>query len=212
MHLAKQHPGKRIAVLNFASATNPGGGVVNGSSAQEESLCRCSTLYPTLDRRFLWQAYYDVNRAAGNVLHTDACIYSPGIVVCKTDTDFPERLPQEDWMTVDVVSCAAPNLSHTPGNLYNLESGQAVSIMTSELQRIHEQRARGILAIAATNSVSILVLGAFGCGTFRNARAYANVLKDCRQHFDWIEFAIFCRDGERENYDAFAEALGKSSF
>ena len=53
MRLAAQYPGKRIGVLNFASATKPGGGVINGSSAQEESLCRCSTLYPTLDRRFL---------------------------------------------------------------------------------------------------------------------------------------------------------------
>ena len=81
MRLEKQHPGKRIAVLNYASAINPGGGVLSGSSAQEESLCRCSTLYPTLDRRFLWHAYYDVNRAAGDVLHTDACIYSPGVVI-----------------------------------------------------------------------------------------------------------------------------------
>ncbi len=214
MRLAKQHPGKRIAVLNFASATNPGGGVINGSSAQEESLCRCSTLYPTLDRRFLWQAYYDVNRTAGDVLHTDACIYSPGIVICKTDTDFLERMPQEDWVTVDVISCAAPNLRNTPANLYNPESGQAVSILPSDLQRLHEQRARAILAVAADNGVDILVLGAFGCGAFRNdpkvvARAYANVLKNCRMHFDLIEFAIFCRDGEKENYDAFADALGE---
>ena len=49
--LHKSNPDKLIAVLNFASATNPGGGVKNGSSAQEESLCRCSTLYPTLDQR-----------------------------------------------------------------------------------------------------------------------------------------------------------------
>ena len=62
MRLAKQHPGKRIAVLNFASATKPGGGVLSGSSAQEESLCRCSTLYPTLDRRFLWKVCNDVTR------------------------------------------------------------------------------------------------------------------------------------------------------
>ena len=54
--------GKRTCILNFASSVNPGGGVQHGSSAQEESLCRCSTLFPTLDRRWLWQKYYDVNR------------------------------------------------------------------------------------------------------------------------------------------------------
>ena len=212
MRLAKQYPGKKIAVLNFASATKPGGGVINGSSAQEESLCRCSTLYPTLDRRFLWQNYYDVNRTAGDVLHTDACIYSPDIVICKTDENYPERMPQEDWVTVDVISCAAPNLRNTPANLYNPESGQAVSILPADLQRLHEQRARTILAVAADNSVDILVLGAFGCGAFRNdprmvAKAYANVLKDCHRCFDLIEFAIFCREFETENYDAFAEVL-----
>lgn len=212
MRLAGRYPGRKIAVLNFASATKPGGGVINGSSAQEESLCRCSTLYPTLDRRFLWQHYYDVNRAAGDVLHTDACIYSPGIVICKTDENFPERMPKEDWVTVDVISCAAPNLRNTPANQYNPESGQAVSILPADLQRLHEQRARAILAVAADNGVDILVLGAFGCGAFRNdpkvvARAYANVLKDCRRYFDLIEFAIFCRDFETENYDAFKEVL-----
>lgn len=212
MRLAAQNPGKKIAVLNFASATKPGGGVINGSSAQEESLCRCSTLYPTLDRRFLWQNYYDVNRTAGDVLHTDACIYSPGIVICKTDENYPERMPQEDWVTVDVISCAAPNLRNTPANLYNPESGRAVSILPADLQRLHEQRARAILAVAADNGVDILVLGAFGCGAFRNdprvvAKAYANVLRDCRRYFDLIEFAIFCRKFETENYDAFAEVL-----
>ena len=149
MRLANRHPGKKIAVLNFASATKPGGGVINGSSAQAESLCRCSTLYPPLDRRFLWQNYYDVNCAAGDVLHTDACIYTPDIVICKTDENFPERMPKEKWVTVDVISCAAPNLRNTPANLYNPESGQAVSILPADLQRLHEQRARTILAVAA---------------------------------------------------------------
>ena len=74
------------------------------------------------------------------------------------------------------------------------------------------QRARAILAVAADNGVDILVLGAFGCGAFRNdprvvAKAYANVMKDCRRYFNLIEFAIFCRDFETENYDAFAEVL-----
>ena len=212
MRIAGQYPGKKIDVLNFASATRPGGGVVSGSSAQEESLCRCSTLYPTLDQRFLWEKYYAANRAAGNVLHTDACIYSPGIVICKTDENYPERMPQENWVTVDVITCAAPNLRMMPANQYNPENGQAVRILPADLQRLHEQRARAILAVAADNGVDILVLGAFGCGAFCNdphvvAKAYAGVMMDCRRYFDLVEFAIFCRGYETRNYDAFAEAL-----
>lgn len=79
------HGRERIAVLNFASGVNPGA-VKSGSSAKEESLCRCSTLYPTLNQRFLWEKYYEPNRAANDPLHTDTCICSPGIVICKLDT------------------------------------------------------------------------------------------------------------------------------
>ena len=53
---AKQ--GKKVCVLNFASATNPGGGVVNGSSAQEECICRCTTLYPCLNTQEIWNKFY----------------------------------------------------------------------------------------------------------------------------------------------------------
>ena len=65
-HAKAKNPSSRIAVLNFASAVKPGGGVVHGSSAQEECLCRCSTLYYALDNKMLWANYYNVNRAAQN--------------------------------------------------------------------------------------------------------------------------------------------------
>lgn len=212
--LHNECPDKRIAVLNFASATNPGGGVRTGSSAQEESLCRCSTLYPTLDRRWLWDQYYTPNRASGDVRHTDDCIYSPGIVICKTDESFPQRVSEAEFVTIDVISCAAPNLRQKPGNWHNPESGAAVKMSEKELYDLHLKRAKHILHIAAANGVDMLVLGAFGCGAFSNdpnvvAKAYNDALPDYLACFDVIEFAIYCRPQETINYDAFKRHIAK---
>lgn len=208
MALKKEFPDKKVTVLNFASASNPGGGVRNGAGAQEECLCRCSTLYMSLNTRQMWQSYYDVNRAAGDVLHTDACIYSPGVVICKTDENVPERLKPEDFVTVDVISCAAPNLREKPANIHNRESGSAVRITPVKLYELHLKRAKHILHIAAKEGAELLVLGAFGCGAFRNdpqtvAKAYRDALAEYRKYFDVIEFAVFCREHETQNYDAF---------
>ena len=210
--LHKQFPDRKIAVLNFASATNPGGGVKNGSSAQEESLCRCSTLYPTLDQKRMWNHYYSVNRSKSDPLHTDACIYSPGIVICKTDESIPRRLPEDRFLSVDVITCAAPNLRDKPSNVYNPARGNATGISADELYDLHLKRAKHILHIAAYNSVDVFVLGAFGCGAFQNdpnvvAKAYRDALRDYGSRFDLIEFAIYCREWETENYDAFKRQL-----
>ena len=194
--------------MNFASATNPGGGVKTGSSAQEESLCRCSTLYPTLTQSWLWDQYYQKNRDTHDNLHTDACIYSPGFVICKTDEAYPVRMEEKDWVWVDVISCAAPYLRRRPGNNHNPEYGRAVIISDADLYSLHLKRAKHIMHIAAANGADALVLGAFGCGAFANdpnvvAEAYRDALADYRKLFQLLEFAVYCRPDETANYDAF---------
>ena len=212
MKIRKEYPDWKIAVLNFASATNPGGGVKTGSSAQEESLCRCSTLYPTLMQNWLWDQFYGKNRNAHDNLHTDACIYSPGVVICKTDGTWPERMEEKDWVKVDVISCAAPNLRKRSGNYYNPEHGLTPEISAGELYTLHKKRAEHILHVAAANHAHALVLGAFGCGAFANdpnvvARAYKDAMVSYTQYFRMIEFAVFCRQDETENYEAFKKVI-----
>lgn len=209
----KKHPNKKIAVLNFASATNPGGGVANGSSAQEESLCRCSTLYPVLSSRYLFENFYLPNRKEHNPLHNDVVIYSPGIIICKSDDRMNKRLNREEFVKVDVISAAAPNLRERPSNKFNYDGYNSISISNKELYDIHVSRGKQIIEAALQNNVEILVLGALGCGAFRNnptivAEAYKELMKEYAKYFDEIEFAIYCREYDKENYYIFKDKLG----
>lgn len=209
--LHKNNPNSRIAVHNFASATNPGGGVKHGSRAQEESLCRCSTLYPALNIDENWQRYYNFHRKNKDSIYTDACIFTPEIIVCKSDIEIPQRLPQKFWFKVDVLTCAAPNLRAFPNNIYNPGNSQNVKISDSELLKIHEKRARHMLTILAAEGVEIFVTGAFGCGAFRNnphvvAQAFKNILPEFDGAFKEIVFAIYFTPQETQNFDAFQKA------
>ncbi|MDD7282915.1 MAG: TIGR02452 family protein, partial [Clostridium sp.] len=114
-----RYAGKKVCVLNFASATNPGGGVTKGSSAQEEAICRCSTLYANLKEQKAWDSFYGPHRRQRDPLHNDDCIYTPGVMVFKSDTEYPRGLPEEKWYSVNVLTCAAPNLRERPSNGMN---------------------------------------------------------------------------------------------
>ena len=202
----------RIAVHNFASASNPGGGVLHGSRAQEESLCRCSTLYPVLNSDANRKNFYSVNRERKNPLHDDACIYTPEITVCKSDTDKPTRLPRDKWDLVDVVTVAAPNLRERPNNIYNPGNAKPAKISDEELFALQEKRLRHMFAVVAHHGAEIFVTGAFGCGAFQNnpkvvAEAYKKILAEFDGCFKEVVFAIYCRPQETQNFDAFKRIL-----
>lgn len=203
--------GEKVAVLNFASSTNPGGGVVNGAGAQEECLCRISTLYFTLDTDENWKRFYAPHRKARTPLHNDDILYTKNIMVFKSDTTSPKLLPENEWYDVDVITCAAPNLRENPSNRYNSGDGtQRLILNNEELYSLHEKRDTRIFDAAASQNVDVLVLGAFGCGAFMNdpkvvAKVMLNLAKKYAHSFKTIEFAVYCSPYDDSNYRAFME-------
>ena len=210
---AATYKGMKTAVHNFASASNPGGGVTNGASAQEECLCRCSNLYFCLNTPAMWEGFYTPHRRAHDPLHNDDIIYTPGITVFKSDTAAPALMPEDRWYDVDVITCAAPNLREKPSNAYNSGDGTgSVRITDNELSAIHVKRLKRILDVAVAEGDEVIILGAFGCGAFMNnpsvvALAAKDVIKDYMNAFKVIEFAIYCSPRDERNYEIFKRVL-----
>ena len=209
--------GLSTAVLNFASATNPGGGVSRGSSAQEECLCRCSTLYKNIATESAVTQFYQPHKRAKNALYNNDCIYTPGVMVFKSDTNEPKVLDKKDWYSVDIITCAAPNLRENPGgSIMNPNKGEvAVSNISDEkLKQIHIERGRRILTIARMHMCPVVILGAFGCGAFKNppkivAEAYKELVEEFKYYFDTIEFAVYCPSYNDTNYRVFKNIIMK---
>ncbi len=211
MRLSKESPGAKIAVMNFANAFQAGGGVTKGSSAQEESLCRTSTLYPLLYRKYLNDTFYKHHRNMNTPKATDSLVYTEGVIICKTDTDLPQRMPKDEWVTVDVITVAAPDLRRK-SNMHAALVGRGAYMNDAELFGYHVKRAIHILTCAAAKKADILVLGAFGCGAFENnpevvARAYRTALQEFPKVFSRIEFAVYCSPKDTTNYDVFSQVL-----
>ena len=211
---ASAYKGKKTCVLNFASSTNAGGGVVRGANAQEECLCRCSTLYPCLNTEEMWEGFYYPHRRNLNSLYNDDCIYTPDVLVFKTDTKAPELMAEESWYPVNIITCAAPNLRSIASCYMNPDAGESAGNVSDEqLYELHLQRGWRIFELAKSEGNEVLILGAFGCGAFQNppevvARAYKTLLEEFREDFDVIEFAVYTSGYDKRNYEVFRNVLG----
>lgn len=198
--------GKKVCVLNFASSVCPGGGVTYGSQAQEESLCRVSSLYPALSdahAKPFYDRHWELIRAgAMKRENRDDCIYTPGVVVLCEDGGEEAPLPQNQRYTVDVITCAAPDLRTT-------DDGSMYAPSQAELLALLARRWRRILAVAAANGTQVLILGAFGCGVFANppelvVRAFEQAAEGIDRCFETIEFAVYARSADSPNLRAFS--------
>ena len=201
---------KKVCVLNFASSMTPGGGVLRGTTAQEESICRISTLYPSLtseDASPFYKKHWDmVKNGTMSRKNRDDCIYTPGVIVIREDDYDCDLLEESDWYSVDIITCAAPDLRYD-------DNGRTYQPSDKELQSVFEQRWRKIFEVAVLHDVDILILGAFGCGAFYNppevvAKAAEIICEEFSAMFDVIEFAVFDPSRDGRNYKAFSKIRG----
>ncbi|MEH1059069.1 TIGR02452 family protein [Micromonospora sp. CPCC 206171] len=183
-------PDGRVACLNFASAKKPGGGYATGAHAQEESLARSSALAASLRTAPEFYAYH---RARPDPVYSDRVVHSPDVPVFRDDSGrliAPYR--------VAFLTAAAPNAGALREPV--------------DLPGVLRRRAGRVLGVALAHGHRRLVLGAWGCGVFRNdprqvAAAFADLLGPGRPYagrFDLVVFAV----PDATNRGPFAAAFG----
>lgn len=169
-------------VMNFANAHKAGGGFLIGANAQEEVLCRCSTLYASISSRKAFEMYKYNNIHISSV-ESDYMLLSPNVCVFR---DEKYNLLEKPIMAA-VITVPAPN-----------RFGAAILASNKKIEETMIRRIRIMLRIAIQNEYKKLVLGAWGCGAFRNnpndvARYFKNVLIDENygKCFEEVCFAVY---------------------
>lgn len=190
--------GSRLVALNFASAKNAGGGFLGGAQAQEESLARSSGLYGCLQKA---PDFYEYHRQNRDLRYSHRMIYSPEVPFFKNDAGDLLEMPY----SASIITAAAPNygalLQNQPQHL-------------SSVPNVLATRAKLVLRLAAHYQHRTLVLGAWGCGVFRNspelvAQTFADLLFGMFVGaFEQVVFAVYDKSPKQEVFSAFVSKLG----
>ncbi|PKS04883.1 hypothetical protein jhhlp_008247 [Lomentospora prolificans] len=144
------HRRPRIAILNMASPLRPGGGVLSGATSQEESLCRRTTLYPSLREEFYRLPEF-------------GAVYTPDVLVFRVDDDMIAKpSDQRDWFFVDVISAAMHRLPEVEG------VGEEQRYAEEHDREAAVKKMRAVMQIVKSKDVGQVVLGAWGCGAYGN--------------------------------------------
>lgn len=189
--LVKYSKRGKTAILNMASAKRKGGGVENGAMAQEECLFRCSNLFTISDD------FYPLGE--------DQYIYTYDATFVK-DVNYGIMEP----VTADVITIPAINLngSHIdfskPG--FNNDKEQYECIMLDKMF--------WMINSSIISGCDNIILGAWGCGVFKNdpsvvSRLFKEVLEgDLQESFNNVVFAIINdRNSVGNNYEIFKNTL-----
>lgn len=186
-----QQRGLRPCVLNLASQDLPGGGYRTGAGAQEENITRRSNYGWTVDRALAPAS------APLYPLHVRGAVYSPRVTVFRDseDTGYAFRAEPFDVAVVGVAARRRPRL--TPDSQLLREEEHVL-----ELYR----KAQTVMAVALAKGHDCVVLGALGCGAYRNPPAHVALifqlaLQEYAGCFKEIIFAIIDDHNARQPHN-----------
>ena len=138
-----------------------------------------------------------MNRRETSLLYTDHIIYSPNVPFFRDDSLALLGSPFQ----ASLITAPAPNA----GEVLKRDPGGR-----SAIRATLERRARYVLRVAAARERRCLVLGAWGCGVFRNdpvevADVFAGALADPAfgGAFDRVVFAIYDRTSGQQTLSTF---------
>lgn len=192
----KENPEHRIAILNFASYKNPGGGFLDDSMAQEEYLCYCTNLYKELVR-FKDSYYLPHRKTLNRGMYTNTSLLSHWVSVIASAPGV--WLAPDDVFAVDILTCAAPNLTSC------LRYG---GLRSEDMDSYGYSRVDYVMRVLSTYKYHEVILGAFGCGVFKNdPEVIATAFKQAMYHYKFNHVTYAIPDSNSYNYKSFEEVL-----
>lgn len=200
---------ERTCALNFASYKNPGGMFIEGSSAQEESLCHSSFLYNVLREMDLYYEYNNVHKNKG--LYENRALYTPNVLFINNISKHSNpnvNDPIHQTRFVDVLTCAAPNA----GTFLKYNKGEDAR-GANEIALANRVMFIGDIVEHVCNTLNLenMILGAWGCGVFRQDPVKVANLLIAQFTFSRLNKVIFAVPDDK-TYDAFRCALAGRQF
>ena len=194
----------KVLVLNLASPVHPGDGVRRGARAQEEDLCRKSSLLQSLESKAA-SKYYEYNKRLHSFMSSDALMLTPSVEIIKDENG----ALLDDSIVVSVLTCAAPKVS-----------GGKEGMSETAYRQLVYNRIVGMLKSAAFLGYRHLILGAWGCGAYGNdASVISDLFRRALNELDYngfkendlfsrIDFAVLDRTPALYNYKQFNRNFG----
>ena len=176
LHCVNENP----LVLNLADDNFAGGCIESGSGAQEESLFRRTNYYLTLVQKL-----YPIRK--------DEAIYSPEVKVVKTTEQSGWKvIPDGLWPELAFIAC--PGVKY-PDLIYrhNEDGTENEKVLNENDTEMLKTKIKLIIQIANKYGHKTVVLGALGCGAWKNPPKYvAEIFKEVLEEYDgYVENYVF---------------------